>query len=265
MNYGMRGGSRQSMRNSAGGRYSLWNKYHSTGRFQATVAAGPPATYTVKSGTELRLFGYAVGQDLATVGFPANTSATNADTNLTKPSETVGGEAVDIYGISILLASDSEPQIAKLLWPVMSVILSLNGDAQSYKLGTPEFIPGAGGLCGQGDSYVTYPDQTSYLAKASAMTNGFAMAQNFYPFQEPVQWLPSGNADSALILKLRIERDAVYTALGGAAGDRAAVAAGAGTVGTAAWTHPTGTALGTYVTVKAHLWSKQSGPRSGNS
>jgi hypothetical protein len=253
---------RQQYARSGQQQFSLWNKYYSTVRFQATVAAG--FTYTFAQGLELRAFGYAVGQDMGPVGFPSGTTpATLADTNLQKPGETVAGETVTVYGISLLLTSDSDAQLAKMLWPNISCLLSLNGDNQVFKLGTPEFIPQAGGLCGFGDSYVVTPSLAESLStRSGVLNNGLAQVANFFPFPEPIIWRPSGNADSALIVKLKVERPVVYTTL--VAADRAAVAGSSTTQGTAAWNHPTGTALGTYVTVKCHLHSRQTADRSQN-
>lgn len=249
---------RMAARRTGGNRYSLWNKYFSTVCFNFAVTG--TFTYTVAAGTEYRAFSYAIGQDMATVGFPASTPATMADTNMHKSGETISGETVEVYGLSALLTSDSDAQLAKVAWPLLSVTLSLNGDTSTFKLGTPEFIPQAGGLCGHGDSYVQAPGPLETLASTGVLTNGIPQVSNFFPFPDPVVWQPSGNADSSLIIKVKAERAITYTTA--LAADRVAVAGGATSPGTAPWTHPTGTAIGTNVKIKFHLHSRQDGPRS---
>ena len=242
---------------AAGMRTKTFNNYFSTVRFQFTVAAG--FTYTMAKNTELRAFGYAQGDDMsvATIGFPAGRVATAADTNLISASETISGEQVIIEGMSIMPHEDSDAQLMQVLWPNVSVTLQLNGAQLNFPLGTLAMMPGSGGLQGLGSSYVTAPDIASSIARpVGALTNGEPCVDNFYPFPEPVLWQPKGGADSTLIVKLRVEQTSAYTTL--LAADRVAAA------GIAAWNHPVGTAIGTYVDVKVRLWSRQISPRSQN-
>lgn len=247
-------------RQSGGGRYSTWNTYFSTINFPFAVAG--TFTYTVSAGTSYKAFSYGIGQDMAIVGFPTSTPATNADTNLQKANETQSGEMVRIYGISLLPTSDSDAFLTKIIWPNLSVSLVMNG-SQIQRLGTPEFIPGAGGLTGFGDSYVQAPSQLESFSRSSgALTNGLAQVSNFKPFPEPIVWNPSGQMDSTLNIAVTCERNTIATTL--LAADRAAQAAGANTSGAAPWVHPTGTAIGTYVKIKVLIHSRQDGARSQN-
>jgi len=235
----------------------LFNKYFSTVRFQAAVSG--TFTYTFAQGTELRAFGYAQGDDMsvAGIGFPAGRSASPADTNLISASETISGERVVIEGISIMLHEDSDAQLAQVLFPNVSVTLAMNGARQLWPLGTLSMLPCSGGLTGLGTSYVTAPDIASSVARpVGSLTNGVAEASNFYPLPEPIFWEPKGAADSTLLCKLKVEQTCSYTTL--LAADRAAAA------GIAAWNHPAGTAIGTFVAVKVCFWSRQVSPRSQN-
>lgn len=235
----------------------LFNKYFSTVRFQAAVTG--TFTYTFAAGTELRAFGYAQGDPMntAVIGFPAGRVATPADTNLISASETIGGERVIIEGISIYLHEDSDAQLAQVLFPNVSVTLAMNGARQLWPLGTMSMLPCSAGLTGLGTSFVTAPDIASSIARPlGALTNGVSEASNFYPLPQPIFWEPKGAADSTMICKLRVEQTSAYTTL--LAADRAAAA------GIAAWTHPAGTAIGTYVDVKVCFWSRQVAPLSQN-
>lgn len=247
---------KRAVQKALAGKTSTWNKYYSTVRFAFTVTG--TFVYTVPAGTQARAFGYAIGQDLSAAGFPAGTPATAAETNLIKPSETIAGEKVLIFGASLMLDEDSDAELAKILWPKLSVILAMNGDQQQYKLGTAAMVPCSGGLTGMGDSYVAVPPLSdTYQSRVGNLTNGAPFVANFYPFPEPIVWSPSGAGDSSLVMKLTAERAAVYTTL--AAADRA------GAAGVAAWTHPSvAGALGTFVDIRVAFWSRQVSPRSEN-
>jgi hypothetical protein len=244
------------------GSYRNWNKYYSRVRFQFVRTGAGPYTFTMAAGTELRAFGYGIGQDIssAAFGFASGTTATPAETNLQQASTTLAGEQVRIFGLSLLPTSDSDSYLAKILWPNVSVQLALNGDQQGFKLGTPETIPGGGGLSGAGDSYIqSPPQQESYVSRSGALTNGVPHAGNFYPIPDPIVWNPAGANDGMLVIKLRVERAVTATLT-----ERAAVAGGANTSGTAAFLTPAANAIGTYVTVLVHLWCKQLSARSVN-
>lgn len=238
-------------------RVSTWNKYYSKVRFQFALTGAGPFVYTCPAGTEQRAFGYSFGQDMSAVGFPAGTNATLADTNLQQAGVTNAGETVLVYGISLQLCETSDPTLAALLWPNLSVALSLNGDQTSFKLGTAAMVPGSGGLHGQGLSLVAAPAIAEPIAsRVGSVSNGVPSVSNFYPIPEPVVWAASGSPDSNLIIKLRCERAAAYTTQ--LAADRAAAA------GIMAWTHPAANGPGTFVDCLVSLWSRQVSGRSQN-
>lgn len=239
----------------SGERSSTWTKYYSTVRFGFNRTGADPFTYTVANGTEYRAFGYAIGQDMSTVaGFAAGTTATFAETNLQTAGQSVSGDKVIIYGISVLLCADSDSQLTKLLWRNVSVALSINGDDPTFRLGTPEFIPGAGGLTGFGADGVVTPDLASSInTRNGAMANGLQSSTNFLPFPQPVIWNPAGQTDSSLVVRLRAERDVQYTTL---------VATRAAAAGVAAWVPAT--AAQAQVILKVHLHARQLSPRGEN-
>jgi hypothetical protein len=241
-----------------GQKFSLWNKYHSRVRLQSAFAETASGyDYTFSAGTELRAFSYAIGQDMQGVGFPSGYTAQPNDTNLIKGSETISGENVLIYGLSCLLDSDTDAQLAQVVAPNVSVTVALNGDQNSYRMGNVQLVPGGGGLYGFGQSNVEVPALNASVTNISgALANGLPSADNFYAFPQPILWTASGRADSTLIVKLRVEHACTYSTT---QKDRAAAS------GVAAWTHPTPPERGTYVGFSVHLFSRQISPRSQNS
>lgn len=245
------------------GTFDLWSKYYSTVLFQSAVTG--TFTYTIASGTELRAFSYATGQTMNGVGFASTDIATFADTNLTVPFSTISGETVEIFGMSCLVTADSEPAILKQLAPQLSVAIGLNGDNHLFRMGTLEMVPGGGGIFGAGDSLVVAPPQEASFWTSGTATNGWPSVNNYLPFPDSLYWKPQGQTDGTLNVKLKAERVVTYVTL--LTADRAAQAGGPNTPGTAAWTHPaTGTnrTPGTFVGIKVHLQSRQSGDRSVN-
>lgn len=239
-----------------GERASTWNTYFSRVRCQFVVTGAGPYVYTLAQGTELKAFSYQIGQDMGGVGMPG-TIATKADTNLIQAGQTVSGEQLLVFGLSLYVEPTSDAALAKFLFPTLSVTLGLNGQSTIFPLGNPGFIPGGGGLSGIGDSYVQVPSfAEGYTSRSGAIVNGVPGVQNFLPFPQPFVWNPAGQNDSNLSLVLRAERPATFTT---ATADRVAAA------GIAAWTHPAGTAVGTYVEFLVRLWSRQISPRSENS
>jgi hypothetical protein len=241
-----------------------WNVYWSSVRLGWTVTGAGPYTYALAAGTEYRAFGYGIGDDLtvSSVGYPSGYGvATAAETNLLKRSSTVSGDLVEIHGMSIYLTADSDPYLALKTIENTSVVIAMNGEQQSYKLGVPGFAPGGGGLFGVGQSQILPPSQLeAFASNIGALANGMPTIDNFLPFPAPVYWKPEGSPDSSLIIKMRVER-----ALSETATARAAVAAGAGTSGASAFAPPTATgAYGTWVGFRVRLHSRQIAYRSTN-
>lgn len=237
-------------------RTSTWNKYYSRVAYAFTrtsTGGGTTFTYTVNSGTERSAFGYAIGQDMATAGL-SGTTATAADTNLVKAAETIAGENLLVYGVSIYLTEDSDVELAKALWPLTSVTLQMNGGQENFRLGLPAMIPCAGGLTGIGNTKVRTPAlNESYVSRSGAVSNGAPFVENFLPFPQPIYWTNGGERDSNLVLRFRNER---AVAVVSETQDRAAAA------GVSAWT---AAADGVTVQFIVHLHSRQLSARSVNS
>lgn len=202
----------QSQMNRAPQRQSsLWNSYFSTGRFTPTTGgtAGAP-TWTIAKGSVISLFAYALNDilDGGAAGFPTGTGpATNAETNLIQRSNTNAGFLIEVYGISVYPTADSSSLMLKLLSDNVSVLLSLNGDTQQWKLGNLGFMPGAGGLYGAGRDLLQVPNLGDTSAfDPGAIVNGIPSIQNFFPFPEKLIWNPAGSADSTLVVKFTAER-----------------------------------------------------------
>lgn len=188
-------------------RYKLWNAYYSIVRFSGTVSGGGggPTTVTWQGGTELRPFSYRINDPLTSAGFPASFGlATQAETNLVKSSETLAGEQLLIYGVSLMPSLTTDSGAWAWVTDNMSVVVSMDGDQRRYRLGRPMMVPASGGSYGVAFSFVT-PGQ------AGVFSNGNPQIDNYYPFPEPIVWTSSGETDSNFNLILRLERGVALT------------------------------------------------------
>jgi hypothetical protein len=235
--------------------YKLWSNYYSIVRFQAIVAVSAPVTTLTFQAVEQRPFNYRIGDNLSNAGFdPAFGVATDAETNLVKANETVAGEQLQVYGISLMPSSITDIGLWKKLIANMSVNVSMDGGAQNYKLGRPDMIPGSGGTFGSGYTPTVVPPLDASIAADSSFSNGWPTNDNFYPFPQPLIWSPSGSTDSNFQIVLRLVRQLTF-----------AETARAAATGIAAFTPPTATGdFGTYIDIMCRLHSKQMAARSVN-
>lgn len=228
-------------------RFKLWNAYYSVVRFAATVTTnGGNTIVTWQQGTELRPFSYRIQDPLTAAGFPVafgpNALATQADTNLVKSSETLAGEQVYIYGVSLMPSLTTDSWAFSVLNDVMSVRVSMDGDQRTWRLGRPYMLPASGGLYGLAGSVIA-------PASLGAWSNGIPDVANYYPFPEPILWTSSGETDSNFNLILRLERGAVVTAP---------------TAATSPTAEGSGIDVGSYVDIMTRLHTSQTGARSLN-
>lgn len=238
-----------------GQRFTLWNKYYSVVRFQGQVDVSAPTTTITFPATELRPFGYRIGDPLTQAGFDASQGiATDADTNLVKASETNAGQQVEVHGISLMPSSITDIGLWKLLCAHISVKVSMDGDAQQYRLGRMDMIPGGGGTTGSGITSTIVPDLDASVYQDGSFSNGWSIVDNYYPFPQPIIWTPSGETDSNFNILLRLVRQQVSVQTARSGGD-----------GIAPYTPPTATGqFGTYIDVMCHLHAVQRGARSVN-
>jgi len=183
--------------------------YYSTARFSAANVAG---VYTVPFGTQVKIFNYQIGQEMAGAGFAPGTLARPSDTNLLKASETRDNADVFFWGICAELCPASiddvgdsfpiEPDLAKHLWRHIDLSVSLSG-TDSHELGPLSIYPAAGGLYGAGDSTL-FALQTS----RSTIANGNPMAGNFYRIPNALRWNAngSGKKDTSLVMTMTVNR-----------------------------------------------------------
>jgi len=238
--------------------------YYSRVRFQFTnTVASTLNTFTLAAGTEAKAFNYCQGQSLSGAGFGGGLNATALDTNLIKPSETVAGEAVNIYGISFMLDSDADAELTRQLFANCSVRLGLNGDQQLYQLGPLSMLPGGGGLYGVGRSDAIEHPLTDRFAMVGSLTNGLPGRSNFYVLPTPVLWMPPGGSDATLVITARIERAISFTSTN-YVGQAAAVATQTPAQAFTAPTTTTANTLGTYTGGWFVLHSVTKAPRSQN-
>lgn len=236
--------------------------YYSTVRFNAALTGAGPFVYTVPSGTR-KAFNYKIG-DIpgAGSGFSTTFQAGKDETNLLKASETRDNADVLIWGIAAEVTPDSDPFFAAQIWRNAYVELALNG-TDNYLLGPLGFFPQAGGLYGAGSSGIREPSvQQALDIPRGVLTNGNPTAGNYYRLPQPVRWESngSGKKDTSLVVSCTVDSAIAFTT--SLAADRAAVAGGANTSGTNAWTHPADGAV--YVDIRFRLLSVSISERSTN-
>lgn len=239
-----------------GQRFRLWNCYYSVVRFSATVSVAAPVTTLTFPVMTQKAFGYRIGDLLTAAGFDASFgAATDAETNLVTPSQTVAGEQLEVDGVSLMPSSVTDIGLWKQLIANISVNVSFDGDAHRYRLGRPDMVPGSGGTFGSGVTPTVVPDLASSIGQDSSFSNGWPVIDNFYPFPQPLIWTPAGETDSNLNVVLTLVRQQVVIETA-----RAAAA------GVAAFTPPTVAGqFGTFVDFMARLHSEQRAARSVNS
>ncbi len=213
-------------------------------------AGADPYTYTLAQGTNVRAFSYGANQDMASAGL-AGTIATPADTNLTTAGKTLAGQAVQIFGVSVLVNPRTDFEFLRLAAQDISVQIGLNGDDATLKLGTLLNLPSIGGLQGWGDSAIAIPPLADARTQAFLGTNGWPTSGNYRMIPESIWWMPEGMKDSQLNIKFNVERAVATPSI-------AARAAAAGT--TQAFTPPTSIVIDLMV----HLITASQSPQSVN-
>lgn len=237
--------------------FKLWNTYYSIVRFQAVVAVSAPTTTLTFAVQEQRPFNYRIGDNLGQAGFdPSFGNATEAETNLVKANETIAGEQLSVFGISLMNSSVTDIGLWKRLIASMSVSISMDGGAQNYKLGRPDMIPSSGGTFGGGYTPTVVPPLNASLAVDNSFSNGWPTIDNFYPFPQPLIWSPSGATDSNFQIVLKLVRQQTFIETARAADTEN---------GVAPFTPPTSVNdFGTFIDIMVRLHSKQTAGRSVN-
>lgn len=238
-----------------GQRAKTWNNYYSIVRFSAQVSVAAPTTTLTFVPGEQRPFSYRINDPLTAAGFDVTFgNATDCETNLVTSGQTIAGEQLQVNGISIMPSSVTDIGLWKQLVANISVVISMDGDAQRYRLGRVDMIPGSGGTFGSGRSPTLLPDLASSLNTDSAFSNGWPVIDNYYPFPQPLMWTPSGETDSNFNVVLRLVRQQVIS-------ETARTAA----TGVAPFTPPTGVGqFGSFVDFMVRLHSDQTFARSVN-
>jgi hypothetical protein len=238
-----------------GQRAKTWNNYYSVVRFSAQVSVAAPTTTLTFAPGELRPFSYRIGDNLVTAGFDASfLNATDCETNLVTSGQTIAGEQLQVDGISIMPSSVTDIGVWMQLVANISVVISMDGDAQRYRLGRVDMIPGSGGTFGNGRTATLVPDLASSLNTQNAFSNGWPVIDNYYPFPQPLLWTPSGETDSNFNVVLRLVRQQVIVETARAAA-----------TGVAPYTPPTGVGqFGTFADFMVRLHSEQTFARSVN-
>lgn len=205
-------------------RLTSW-PYYSKVKFFAQTEDVPPGPYSweLRGGTEVRAFSYGVQQPMQSAGFTtADGNATVAETNLTNRNQTTGGQNVLIHGIALqLMPSMShipdggaapaimrpvDYQFASAIWNNVSVELALNGDENTFRLGVPGMLPGAGGLSGGAPDLAGRVGEGAGQKDIEFPTNGWPVRSNFFRVPEGLIWRNQSNADSMVNVIFRVRR-----------------------------------------------------------
>lgn len=211
-------------------RITSW-PYYSTVKFTATRAEdapGGPYTYTLARGTEVRAFGYGLREDKSAGGYQApalDGLATRADTNIVTKNQTISGQFVHILGLALqwhpsaVHGDNSSGSRVPEQWfasaeylaaldRLISVRFSVNGDDNTYKMGTIGMSPGAGGLFGGAPRSTALPFLDGGQ-NAQFPNNGYPTRQNFFPIPEGIWWNTSDKPDGNMNVIFSAEEDVV--------------------------------------------------------
>lgn len=186
--------------------------------FEATVAAGPPVTYTIAQGSVRTGFSYGINGLMDPAG-RAGVQATQADTTIQNAGQTRDQSDVFIYGLSCWILAGSDPELVGPIIRETDLQIATNADV-IWPAGRLEHYPQPGGIYGTGKSSILRPqidDAGGFDGGAGVpegfLTNGNPSAGSFRRFENPIFWagLASGT-DSNLQLIATTRRAIVLTA-----------------------------------------------------
>lgn len=169
--------------------------YYSRCKYTATLAAG---VYTVPA-LRRRLFGYAIGGDMGSVGFTGRT-ATDIDTNITVAAQTNAGEDLTIYGMGLQIVApgiESDPALAQKALPNIGATVQTQGRKGRVPIGPLDLIPGSSGIYG-----AAFSDAQG--ANVGGLTNGQPIKGNYLEIDGDLIWTAKG-ADSQLVVEFENE------------------------------------------------------------
>jgi hypothetical protein len=202
--------------------------YYSSVCFRSLIAAGD-LTYAFPAGQERRAFAYGKGQSGVAAGFTdaIDGPMTLAETNIVEANKTIGGQQVQVDGIAIMVKPAMTDGMrfvqARLLAQIttnVSIKFSINGDENTFPLGTLQQIPAAGGLVGAvNDDLAFIPTLYDKAALATNVgqpmpfgQNGWQTRGNYYRLPSGVIWSPGGSEDALLNVIFTNERSfTLYT------------------------------------------------------
>jgi hypothetical protein len=242
------------------------DQYYSRGRIIPTVdvdGGSGIATVTYPR-DQMDFFGYSFGQpmDPAQIGgTPGQFKATRSDTNLVgSPAQTIGGDHVEIEGLSIQVVPGcfAARAIGKV-FAESAVSFYYDGQKLGLLVGPAYFAPGKNGLYGLQQDIMTPTGLDGQVPLAGFVTNGAPTIHNFLRIPERLRWNAAGQVDSNLTVRWESTRDVVmHIPAARAAGVAGATFSGAPT----AFVQPTAADL--TIDVICLLHSVQTSDRSGN-
>lgn len=180
-----------------------WNDYYSRVQFTSTAVTAHTTgfSFDMPAGQKVTAFGYTRNGPMDAAGLPGVTS-TEADTNIVTAFQTISSETVLIVGVGLILQTTSDANFAKALWPNVSVKIKLNSTTD-FLLGTPDMVPGPGGLFGASEAQSVGADLFSVTGRSiGALSNGLPHASNFMELPEPMIWSSAGHGDSNFAVEL---------------------------------------------------------------
>jgi hypothetical protein len=199
--------------------------YYSKGKVSAarTSDGAGHFSYVVAAGTIVSFFSYGRGQPKLSAGFSANDgNASNSDTNILRPGETINGESLRITGLSFVIMPAGTDGAAATTGPDLRLVdknlvaalfsfcsLQCQINARGYlDFGPLILMPGAAGLEGRAPTISDNNALAGSMIDGGFVNNGMPNAGNAFGFDAPIWWNDDG-ADSNITFNLRVDRNIV--------------------------------------------------------
>lgn len=240
------------------------DQYYSRGRVIPTLTdAGGGLTLVTYARGSFDFFAYSAGQimDAAQLGGTSGAfKATKADTNLVgAPAQTIGGDHVEIEGISIQVVPRCYAARAiGLVFAESCVSFYYDGQKLGLQMGPAYFLPGKNSLYGLQQDVSVPTTQSGDNPLFGFISNGAPTIHNFMRIPEHLHWNAAGQVDSNLTVRFDQTRDVSFT-LPAARGAEPPTTTFAGVP---AWAQPSAADL--TVDIICLLHSVQTGDRSSN-
>lgn len=199
--------------------------YYSKGKLSATRTSDGAGhfSYVITAGTQIAFFSYGRGLAKVSAGFSAaDGNASNSDTNIVRPGETINGESLRITGLSFVIMPAGTDGAAGALAPDLRLVdknlaaavfsfcsLQCQINARGFlDFGPLILMPGAAGIDGRAPTISDQNALAGAMIDGGFANNGLPSAGNAFGFDNPIWWNDDG-ADSNITFNLRVDRNIV--------------------------------------------------------